>query len=587
MYAKTFSNGNGGSDPSKAVKKIESFDMTDQTPNTSISGPNSSIIPTLTFTMTGSATDDIGVNRLSYWFRDENNQYLQPDGSVSSVFSTFSGQPDVVGAKSTTWSYTVTLPHEGTWRGSATAIDTAGQADLRSVVRDWLVSTSAVAPTVAITAPVAMTPPFTVPAVVVAPGGKLTFSGTAADDTSLQDVEISLRNSTTRENLGADGTWGVNVTAGSYRISPIDINAPTYNWTYTTPFNLTPGTYSFSVSASDNLGLTSSRGSLTINAQVPGDLFPDTKLDITGTQPNQQTQSLNLTGSATDDHGVASVRVTVYNNDTGQYVQNDGSLSSTYNTLFATLASPGATSTTFSLPVNLAAQGTYSVTAWAWDSAGQQDPSTTGATATYVVYPGDLPPTFDPTLGAPVTGASVHAGRDRGQRSGDRRPADRPGQCRHHRQPGPLHELVRHVHEHDPELPDRVPEQPWQPRVELRVHLAGHPAGRVLGGDHGDRPAQLHQRAQRGHERHRHPAAEQPARGRRDGVVRAERLHLRRPLVDRRGHVHAVVLVELRAGQRFDEPGADEDLHRAGDVHPDADGEGLLGPDEHVHDGRR
>ena len=408
VYAKTF--GNTGSDASKAVKKIESFDSSDQTPSTNVTGPNSSVISTLTFTMTGTATDDHGVNWLSYWFRDENNDYLQNDGTVGPMFNTFRGTPDVIGATNATWSYTVTLPHEGTWRGSATAIDDAGQADLRSGVRDWLVSTSAVAPTVTITAPVQMTPPFTVPAVVVSPGGQLTFSGTASDDSSLQDVEISLRNSTTRENLGADGTWGVNVTAGSYRISPIDINAPTYNWTYTTPFNLTPGTYSFSVSATDNLGLTSSRGSLTINAQVPGDLFPDTHLDVTGTQPNQQVQTLNLTGSATDDHGVASVRVTVYNNDTGQYVQNNGTLSSTYNTLYATLAAPNATSTTFSLPVNLAAQGTYSVTAWAWDSANQQDPSTTGATATYVVYPGDLPPTFDPTLGAPISGASFDQG---------------------------------------------------------------------------------------------------------------------------------------------------------------------------------
>ena len=80
--------------------------------------------------------------------------------------------------------------------------------------------------------------------------------------------------------------------------------------------------------------------------------------------------------------------MTVFNNDTGQYVQTDGTLSSTYNTLFATLASPGATSTTFTLPVNLAAQGTYSVTAWAWDNAGQQDPSTTGATATVRRLPG-------------------------------------------------------------------------------------------------------------------------------------------------------------------------------------------------------
>ncbi len=138
--------------------------------------------------MTGTATDDHGINRLSFWFRDENNNYLQNDGTVGPVFNTFSGTPDVIGAPNATWSYTVTLPHEGTWRGSATAIDDAGQADLRSGTRDWLVSTSAVAPTVAITAPVQMTPPFTVPAVVVSPGGQLTFSGTASDDDRLQDV---------------------------------------------------------------------------------------------------------------------------------------------------------------------------------------------------------------------------------------------------------------------------------------------------------------------------------------------------------------------------------------------------------------
>ena len=42
----------------------------------------------------------------------------------------------------------------------------------------------------------------------------MTFSGTATDDEGLNDVEISLRNTTTRENLGADGTWGIDVVAG-------------------------------------------------------------------------------------------------------------------------------------------------------------------------------------------------------------------------------------------------------------------------------------------------------------------------------------------------------------------------------------
>jgi large repetitive protein len=410
VYAKTFALNGGGSDPSKAVKKIESFDLSDQTPSTSINGPSGSLIATTTFTMTGTATDDHGINRLSYWFRDENNNYLQADGTVGPVFNTFSGQPDVVGAPNATWSYTVTLPHEGTWRGSATAIDDAGQADLRSATRDWLVSTSAVAPTVQINTPVQMTPPFTVQPVVVAPGGQLTFSGTAQDDDRLQDVVMTLRNTTTRQNLGADGTWGVGVTAGSYRISPININAPTYNWTYTTPFNLTPGTYTFTVTASDQLGLNSSRGSLTINAQVPGDLFPTSSLNFVGTDSTLQVLHLDLGGTASDDKGVESERFTIFNNDTGQYLQPNGTLSSTYATVNAVLASPGATSTTFTLSVDLPTQGSYSVTAWAWDSAGQQQTSTTTSAARYNIYPGDLAPTFTPGLGAPVTGASFDQG---------------------------------------------------------------------------------------------------------------------------------------------------------------------------------
>ena len=67
--------------------------------------------------------------------------------------------------------------------------------------------------------------------------------------------------------------------AGCYRISPLEhLPGTTYNWSYTTPFNLEPGTYSFTVGATDDLGLTTSstnQGRLTINVQVPGDAFPE------------------------------------------------------------------------------------------------------------------------------------------------------------------------------------------------------------------------------------------------------------------------------------------------------------------------
>ena len=40
------------------------------------------ILASTTFTMTGTANDDKGVNSLTYWFRDAQNRYLQDDGTV-------------------------------------------------------------------------------------------------------------------------------------------------------------------------------------------------------------------------------------------------------------------------------------------------------------------------------------------------------------------------------------------------------------------------------------------------------------------------------------------------------------------------
>lgn len=257
-----------------------------------------------------------------------------------------------------------------------------------------------------------MTPPFAVPPVTVAPGGRMTFAGTASDDEGLKDVEVSLRNTSTGENLGNDGTWGVNVRAGNYRVSPVNISGSTYNWTYTTPFNLSPGSYSFTVRATDDLDLTTAtanRGSLTINAQIAGDLAPDTTMSFIA--PIDESLALTFSGTATDDKGVESVRVSLRDADTGRYLQPDGTMAAGLARLNATLASPGATSTNWSLSVTLPSQGNWSFTAIAFDTVGQQDPSTTGATASYRVYPNDGNPTLSETLGQPQTGATFSDGK--------------------------------------------------------------------------------------------------------------------------------------------------------------------------------
>jgi PKD repeat protein len=407
VRAKTFAV-NGSSDSSKAIKKFETFSVDDRTPTASITGPTTSVIPSLTFAITGTATDDKGVRSVGYTIRDANNRYLQDDGSATTSFNQFRVTPDVVDGTSTTWSTEVTVPYEGEWKIQVTPTDTAGQSSLDTVDRTWIVSTTGVAPTVTISSPALMIPPTATAPITVAPGSPMTFSGSSSDDENLNSVEIQLRNSTTRENLAADGSWGTDVLAGWYRLSPLNLNATTYNWTYTTPFNLRPGTYSFSVRATDDIGLTTSntnQGRLTINSQVPGDNPPNGLLSVTGNQ-TAPALHLDLAGTATDDLGVAEVKVSLREEDSSRYLQPNGTLAAAFATRDAVLATPNGTSTNWTLSLDLPTQGTYSVTAYATDTAGQTDPSTTGATARYAIYPGDTPPVVVTNLMQPVEGAA-------------------------------------------------------------------------------------------------------------------------------------------------------------------------------------
>ena len=175
-----------------------------------------------------------------------------------------------------------------------------------------------------------------------------------------------------------------------YRISPTNLNAATYNWSYTTA-PLSAGVYDFRVKATDNLDLetsNSNQGRLSVTAQVPGDAFPDGRLSFTGTDQNIDTLHLDLAGTATDDRGVQGVKVSLRDQDTGRYVQPNGTMAAGFATVDATLAAPGATSTAFTLSIDLPTKGEFSVEAWAVDTSGQQDNSTSGATARYLVYPG-------------------------------------------------------------------------------------------------------------------------------------------------------------------------------------------------------
>ena len=414
LRAIAYSN-TGAADPSPAVKKFETFDLSDQPPNTNVTGPSGSVVASTTFTITGSATDDVGVRSMSVTIQDKSNdRYLQDDGSAGTTYNSFGFDPDVVGATSTTWSFPVTVPYEGEWIVRARATDTEGQSDLDTADRTWLVDSNALPPTVTVGAPAVMLPPVAAQTVQVVPGQPITFSGTANDDEGLGRVEIQLRNTTTGERLAADGTWDKTSPVGWFRVSPTNISGRDYAWTYTTPFNLSPGSYSFTVQAVDDLELetnSSLRGRLTLAANIVGDNPPDTSITPTGTQTGVTDLQLNLGGSATDDLGVQSVQVTVRDNDTSRYLQANGTLAAGFYAFPAALGTPGATTTTWTLPVTLPTEGDYSVTAIAYDTAGQQDVATSGATSRYPIYPGDLPPIVRPDLRSPASDTVFNDGK--------------------------------------------------------------------------------------------------------------------------------------------------------------------------------
>ena len=202
-------------------------------------------------------------------------------------------------------------------------------------------------------------------------------------------------------------------------------------------------------------------------------------------------------------------------------------------------------------------QGDYAVTAYAYDTVGPAGPVDSGATARYPSTratcrrPSRRPAGSRRRAPPSPTARSSSAA---GSRTTSRSPRLRSAIVE---RPRAVHELVRHVHQHDRELPHGVPEQPRLARVELLLHDPGHP-GREL---HGPRPR-----------RSTSTASRRPCPARRNVTVTgtptnlppvanftftcvAERVHVRRPHVDRRERADADVLVELRPGLRLG-PGA-------------------------------
>ena len=202
----------------------------------------------------------------------------------------------------------------------------------------------------------------------------VSMTGATTDNLAVGTVDVGIQNTATSQWLQGDGTFGP---AFATRNATLDTpGATSANWSLLV--TLPDGSYLASVGATDaatNVDPTRATRNFSVNT-TPADTQP---ADGTITFPTNNAvltdRTPTITGGATDNVGVGQVEVSIRHIPTGQWMRPDGTFQVAFVAVDATVASPGATSTTweYTPPVNLA-NADYRVEVRARDTSNNLDP---------------------------------------------------------------------------------------------------------------------------------------------------------------------------------------------------------------------
>ncbi len=183
----------------------------------------------------------------------------------------------------------------------------------------------------------------------------MTITGTAADETAVGSVSVAIY-----RNVNGGQYWnGTGWQAGNTAVPAGLANVGGQNtaWSYT--FNAPPGgvfaVAALAYDASGNYAVAPYQ-----NFSITDNTVPN--VTLTSPTPSQAfaNRPVTITGSATDNAGVGDVQVAVYRpmDPVGQF-WNGTAWQVAYTTVTATLANPGATSTTYTYSFNPPQSGGY------------------------------------------------------------------------------------------------------------------------------------------------------------------------------------------------------------------------------------
>ena len=209
--------------------------------------------------------------------------------------------------------------------------------------------------------------------------GPVTLSGGATDNVGVTSVRIGIQDRISKQWYRSNNTWGAFQAQQATLASP---GGTSTGWTYEwTPPSGGSGQYALQAAAVDAAGnVDPTKPWVTFNVSGGGGGGDTTPPNGTVTTPtNNQTLSgipAQLSGGATDDIGVAQVRVAIRDRSSGLWLRGNGTWG-TFQNQSANVASIGATSTTWTYSFTPApgGSGNYAMQVAAIDAAGNIDPT--------------------------------------------------------------------------------------------------------------------------------------------------------------------------------------------------------------------
>ncbi len=200
------------------------------------------------------------------------------------------------------------------------------------------------------------------------PVGPLSITGTASDNQSVAAVYVALRRNDTQQWLRANGTYGTGLVW-----VPATVASPgttSSSWSFSTTLPVTGG-YFMQVRVDDAAGNQNAapKPGRSFSAVAAGDAATPTGT-VTAPANNASVPApVTITGTAADDTGVASVKLSIRQNGTNLWWNGTGWQAQTIK-VNATLGTPNGTSTTWSYTISPSA-GSYGFSTDITDIAGK------------------------------------------------------------------------------------------------------------------------------------------------------------------------------------------------------------------------